>query len=260
MALIQCDFISEVLQLSTTMNVILPQQPTEDLDFKSKSTDIKYPTLYLLHGLSDDQTAWVRRTKIEEYASSKGIAVVMPAVHRSFYTDMAKGLNYWTFISEEVPTLARSFFPLSDKREDNFAAGLSMGGYGAFKLVLNHPDRFAAGASLSGAVDIDSIAKNNPSEKLELVFGNRDKINGSENDLFHLAGKVADSSGPKPKLFQCCGTEDFLYKDNIRYRDFLRRLELDLTYEEGPGTHEWGYWDMMIGRVLDWLPIGQNEG
>lgn len=94
---------------------------------------MKHPTLYLLHGLSDDHTIWLRRTSIERYVASMGLAVVMPAVHRSFYTDMDKGYRYWTFISEELPALARSFFPLSDKREDNFAAGLSMGGYGAFK-------------------------------------------------------------------------------------------------------------------------------
>ena len=152
MAFIQCGFFSEVLGLSTSMNVILPQSSAGQIGMEGKSFSEKHHTLYLLHGLSDDHTIWMRRTSIERYAASLGIAVVMPAVHRSFYTDMANGYNYWTFVSEELPAIARSFFPLSDAREDNFVAGLSMGGYGAFKLALRCPDKFAAAASLSGAL------------------------------------------------------------------------------------------------------------
>ena len=176
----------------------------------SKASD-KYPVLYLLHGLSDDHTIWARRTSIERYVASLGLAVVMPAVHKSFYTDMAKGDRYWTFVSEELPQIVRSFFPISAAREDNFVAGLSMGGYGAFKLALRCPDKFIAGASLSGALNIADLAKNrNPQRAWEYVFGDLDKIKGSDNDLLYLAEKVAKSNGPKPMLYQCCGTEDFL--------------------------------------------------
>jgi len=63
----------------------------------------------------------------------------------------------------------------------------------------------------------------------------------------------------KPRLYQCCGTEDFLYADNVRFRDVVRKLPLDLTYEEGPGEHAWAYWDKMIQNVLKWmLPNGKN--
>jgi len=255
MALIHCDFFSEVLGLSVNMDVILPQATFSQIGMQGKSFDDKHPTLYLLHGLSDDHTIWQRRTSIERYVAPLGIAVVMPAVHRSFYTDMHKGYRYWTFVSEELPAIARSFFPLSAKREDNFVAGLSMGGYGAFKLALRCPDKFAAAASLSGALDIVSAVKSRRVEEFEMIFGDLDKVEGSENDLFYLAKKVAESDGPKPKLYQCCGTEDFLYASNVKFRDYARSLGLDLTYEEGPGTHEWGYWDMKIQSVLNWLPI-----
>src|SRR5690554_3142250 len=136
MALIQCNFYSESLGVSTAMNVILPQQTTTQIGMNSRESGGRHRTLYLLHGLSDDHTIWLRRTSIERYVAALGIAVVMPAVNRSFYTDMHHGAAYWTFISEELPSLARSFFPLSDLREDNFVAGLSMGGYGSFKLAL----------------------------------------------------------------------------------------------------------------------------
>ncbi|MDB5084823.1 MAG: Esterase [Bacilli bacterium] len=242
MALIHCDFFSDSLKLSTSMYVILPQ-----------TTVGQIPTLFLLHGLSDDHTIWLRRTSIERYVASLGLAVVMPAVHRSFYTDMAAGFNYWTFISEELPQVARSFFPLSDAREDNFVAGLSMGGYGAFKLALNHPDRFAAAASLSGALDIQQRATDNAA-LFQPIFGAIDSIQGSANDLFHLANRVAAAEGPKPLLYQCCGTEDNLYRENVRFRDHCRNLSLDNTYEEEPARHEWGYWDKKIQTVLNWLP------
>jgi S-formylglutathione hydrolase FrmB len=95
--------------------------------------------LYLLHGLSDDDTAWLRRTSIERYVSELGLAVVMPQVHRSFYSDELHGLRYWTFLSDELPQLVDSFFHVSTRREDTFVAGLSMGGYGALKWALRQP-------------------------------------------------------------------------------------------------------------------------
>ena len=109
----------------------------------------------------------------------------MPSVGRSWYADMVNGPKYWTFISEELPAIARSFFPLSDRREDNFVAGLSMGGYGAFKLVLRFPDRFAAGASLSGALDIGERSKDRQ-EEFRYIFGDA-PLKGSMNDLFYAA-------------------------------------------------------------------------
>lgn len=257
MILNEVNFFSETVGLLSTMYVLLPQRTMADA--KTKRTP-KYKTLYLLHGHSDDHTAWMRWSSIEKYAEGLNLAVVMPAVHLSFYNDMTYGPAYWQFISEEVPTLVRDMFSLSAKREDNFVAGLSMGGYGAFKMALTNPDRFAAAASLSGAVDIVEVVreeKDDPGNKawqLEMrnVFGDLGKVPGSKHDLFALAKKV--SKGPvRPRLFQCCGTEDGLYPQNVRFRDAARKLKLDLTYEEGPGEHNWAYWDRMIQKALGWM-------
>lgn len=251
MAFIQCDFHSSVLGMAMSMNVIVPAVPKGG----------KWPVLYLLHGLSDDHTIWHRRTSIERYADQYGIAVVMPNAHRSFYTDMREGLPYWRYISEEVPGLAESWFPVSAEREERFAAGLSMGGYGAFKLALRCPDRFAAGASLSGALDmVNRWADDDffPDAEYRRIFGSREELQGSGDDLFRVASELAASGSAKPKLFQCCGTEDFLYGMNVRFRDHARSLGFDLLYEEGPGDHEWGYWDRNIQRVLEWLPLSKS--
>ena len=169
MILNEVNFFSETLGLLSTMYVLLPQRTLSDAQSKRRP---KYRTLYLLHGHSDDHTAWMRWSSIEKYAEGLNLAVVMPAVHLSFYNDMAFGPAYWQFISEEVPALVRDMFSLSSKRGDNFVAGLSMGGYGAFKMALTHPERYAAAASLSGAVDINdvvSVKKGDPLNKDWLV-------------------------------------------------------------------------------------------
>ena len=256
MALINCDFYSEALGLSTSMCVILPQNTVSQIGMGGSAKKDKYPTLYLLHGLSDDHTIWQRRTSIERYVADTGMAVVMPSAGRSFYTDMKHGYKYFTFISEELPDLARQFFPLSDKREDNFIAGLSMGGYGAFKIALSCPDKFAAAASLSGAVDIVSEVKSNNSnlkDEFYNIFGDSSLVEGSKDDLFYLAENLSSKTGPKPKLYQWCGTEDFLYEDNIKFKKFIETLDFDYKYEEEPGDHSWGYWDNKIQSVLKWL-------
>jgi S-formylglutathione hydrolase FrmB len=263
MILNEVDFFSETLGLRSTMYVLLPQRTLSDAQRKRTP---KYRALYLLHGHSDDHTAWQRWTSIERYVDGLNLTVVMPAVHLSFYNDMAHGGKYWQFISEEVPVVVRDLFSLSSRRKDNFVAGLSMGGYGAFKLALTRPERYAAAASLSGAVDINQVVKpvkNDPLNKawqaeMRTVFGDLSKVPGSKHDLFTLAKRVSRGS-VRPRLYQCCGTEDFLYADNLRFRDAVRKLPLDLTYEEGPGEHNWGYWDMMIQNVLRWMfPAGKK--
>lgn len=249
-------FFSDTLGFQTSMVVLLPKRTLSEM--KSRRTP-KYRTLYLLHGHSDDHTAWQRQTSIERYAEGLNLAVVMPAVHLSFYNDMAHGGKYWQFISEEVPAVVRDIFPLSSARKDNFVAGLSMGGYGAFKLALTHPERFAAAASLSGALDIRDVVDPNGRrndkdwlDEMRTVFGDLSKVPGSKHDLFTLAKKAAKAP-IKPRLYQCCGTGDELHPDNVRFRDIARKLPLDLTYEEGPGEHNWAYWDKMIQRVLVWM-------
>lgn len=251
MALLHVYFNSEVLGLKVAMDVLLPERPCP-------RPEGKWPTLYLLHGLSDDHTAWQRYTSIERYVREMDIAVVMPSVHRSFYTDMKYGMKFWTFISEELPEVCERMFPLSTARADRFAAGLSMGGYGALKLGLRRPDRYAAVASLSGAVDMVGMAGDEP-ERVSMfydVFGTLDDFRGGDDDLVAVANRfVAAGTQPLPKVYMACGTDDFLYGINQRFFKTFEKA-LDITYEEGPGGHTWDFWDAYIQRVLAWLPLG----
>ena len=264
MAFIDFHFFSESLGLTCAAHVLVPQPTVRQIGMAGGERRGKYPTLYLLHGLSDDHTIWMRRTSIERYAAEKNIAVVMPAVGRSFYQDMASGGKYWTFVSEELPALCEQFFPLATEREQRFAAGLSMGGYGALRLGLGRPDRFAAAASLSGALDMARRVREAGREGALIsraeyvgIFGLELKAEGTDADLFFLAQKLAASAGPKPKLFLACGTGDGLIGEQRALQKHLESLELEATCEESPGTHEWGYWDAQIRRVLDWLPLSK---
>nr|WP_294466660.1 alpha/beta hydrolase family protein [uncultured Sellimonas sp.] len=260
MALLHVDFFSEILEKSMNMDVILPQNTTNQIGMKGNAGSGKYKTVYLLHGMSDDQTTWQRRTSIERYVSEYGIAVVMPNADLGFYTNTAYGLPYWTFFSEELPKICREFFPqMSEKREDTLAAGLSMGGYGAWKLGLGVPETFGAAASLSGVLDVarrvrEEYAKagRKPAGFWEGIFGDLDKIEGSENDLKYLAGRLKEENRPVPRLYAWCGTEDFLYQNNLDMWEEMKRLGYSVVTASSEGDHQWKYWDQQIQAVLEW--------
>lgn len=268
MALIHCDFFSEALGMGSSMKVILPQprggaaNPGEAEgvpgEIPGAGGEHGFPTLWLLHGLSDDHSAWTRRTSIERYVSEMNLAVVMPSVDRSYYADMARGGRYWEFVSEELPRVCRQMFRLSARREDNFVAGLSMGGYGAFKLALNFPERYAAAASLSGALDPGGLLDEIPDRAHEWqnIFGDPPRVAGTAADLFGKSEALMRDEYKDLPLYACCGTSDFIYHHSNKFRDHAERLGLNFVYEEHESRdHEWGYWDQQIRRVLEWLPL-----
>ena len=256
MARIRCDFTSDVLQLATSMTVLLPQSAASQIGLAGTAGDDPPPVLYLLHGLSDDDTAWTRYTSIERYAATRGLAVVLPQVHRSFYTDEAYGGRFWTFLSEELPATVERLFRVSTRREDTFVAGLSMGGYGALKWALRRPERFAAAASLSGALDLAALQRDDPRPDMratmDRIFGDR-PVAGSADDLLHLLAGADPAA--LPRLMLRCGTEDHLLAHNERFVAACVERGVALDAGFGPGAHEWGYWDAEIRTVLDWLEL-----
>ena len=249
MALMHINFFSNVLGMSMNMDVILPQETIGQIGVEGKGYS-SLKTLYLLHGMSDDHTVWQRRTSIERYVTGLPLVVVMPTTHLGWYTDMKHGLNYWTFISKELPDICRQFFPqLSAKREDTFAAGLSMGGYGALKCGLLAPETFSVCASLSGAVDMAALdERRDANPAFHNAFGPFESIKSSDNDLLAVAERLTDKV-KRPRVYMWCGTEDFLIEPNRTMRGHLVKLGYDITYEESPGDHQWKYWDEKIQCV-----------
>ncbi len=256
MAHLRIDFFSDSLALSTSMTVLLPQRTTTQIGMAGATTDGLPPVLYLLHGLSDDDTIWLRRTSIERYVAPLGLAVVMPQVHRSFYADEHYGGRYWTFLSEELPELVSSWFRVSQDREDTFVAGLSMGGYGALKWALRQPERFAAAAGLSGALHIGGVhsgpVRAEDPRLFDRIYGDRSPA-GSDDDLLALVSRADPAA--IPALFVCCGEQDELIDGNRVFVDACARASVPVTSSFGPGEHDWAYWDAQIQDVLAWLPL-----
>ena len=238
MACLSWTFHSPSLRMATHAFVVLPEYPAQPQN-----------TLILLHGLSGACDTWNRRTSIERYAAAYGLAVVMPTTDLGWYTDMYRGDKYFAFITRELPAVCRDLFPMmSPRREDTYVAGLSMGGYGALKCALRAGDVFSRGASLSGAADIRQLP---PGGYWEDVFGPREQIPGSFNDLFAAAKALPPEN--RPPLYMWCGTEDSLLPGNHALRDHLLALGYDLTYAESAGNHAWQWWDLHIQDVLRWL-------
>ena len=249
MALIDLKFFSEALGVQTSVYVIIPQKSSAgEIGVDGKGGNEKYKCLYLLHGLSDDHSIWLRRTSIERYAAKYGICVVMPYGGRSFYTDMKYGEKYFTYITEELPMRISEFLNVSDKREDTFIAGLSMGGYGALKAALSKPEKYCAAAGMSSVTD---IKERQFDDLMKSIFGDPIVIE-DKDDLFSLAEKTAKAID-KPKIYMCVGFEDFLYEQNVKFKNKLNSLGYELTYAESKGTHNWDFWDEYIQYILEWM-------
>lgn len=256
MTFLQCSFKSEVLEMEQPLNVLLPEISIKDKEKRKNIEREGFPVLYLLHGLSGNHTDWMRKSNIERYAAEYGLAVVMPNVNRSFYVDMKHGANYYTYITKEIPHFARTNFPISEKRENNFIAGLSMGGYGAFMIALRNPGMFSAAASLSGALDMSPVFDMPDDEvgpMVRAIFGSKEEYINTDYNLIRLLKELQGKKDDLPRLFQCCGTEDYIYYMNQNFKTAAEKYGIGLTYEEGPGEHEWGYWDTNIQRVLKWI-------
>lgn len=253
MAFLQMDYFSDALGMCTAVNVILPEASKSLIGMETNAYGT-CKTMYLLHGLSDDQTIWMRRTSIERYAAERGLAVVMPAVTKSWYTDTAYGDNYLTFVAEELPRVCRSFFRgMSDKREDTFVAGLSMGGYGAAKIALTHPETFGGFASLSGCLNL--FGHSRPmSPSMRGIFGcdltDMAQLAGTDHDTVHLLETFAEKGFPFPKCYIWCGTGDHLLDSARVFKAKMDELGYSCTYQESEGDHSWHWWDMHIQDAM----------
>ncbi|MCR2821671.1 alpha/beta hydrolase [Lederbergia panacisoli] len=270
MALLQVNFLSSSLGRTIPMNVILP---VDKMTFPGMPVreDKPYKTLYLLHGVLGNYTDWVTGTNIVRYAMENDLAVVMPSGDNMFYVDnpWTVSNSYGEFIGKELVEITRKMFPLSDKREDTYIAGLSMGGFGAIRNGLKYHDTFGYIAGLSSALVIDGAEK--MTNDSPLFFANRNFFEGCFGDVSRvaesdmnpkwLAKKLVEEKADIPKIYMACGEGDSLLEANRSLKDYLGNIGIDLTYEEGPGGHDWDFWGEYIKKVLDWLPLeNKNAG
>jgi len=248
MALLRLDHVPETTKVTQPLLVVLPDP--------GRMGDVpvaRRKVLYLLHGLSDDATAWQRYTSIETLAAAYGLVVVMPSVGRSFYTDQPNGQAYFSYLTEELPRYLNDVFGLAPQREDCFIAGNSMGGYGAMKAALLHPERYAAAASFSGVLSLE-ILRLNPNDTRQkefgLLFGDLDKLSGSDHDPFVWLQTAAQTPSAAPHLFIAVGRQEDLYPLSGIFHAACQSLGLSSEYHEEDGHHDWFLWDRQIRQFL----------
>ena len=248
MAFLELHCFSQTLNVAVSINVILPEA-AQGIGVAAGTPEALPRVLYLLHGYSDDHTIWQRRTSVERYAASRNLAVIMPGVNHSFYLNEWQGERYWDFVSQELPLLVQRFFRVSTAPEDTFVAGLSMGGYGAMRLALTYPERFAAAATFSGAVDLVRRVKDSGKQGhagITRLFEHPEAVKGSDADLFALMKKNAKAPH-KPRILVACGDADFIFADSKKFFPALQKAGWDAAWSEKPDTgHVWSYWDEMI--------------
>jgi putative tributyrin esterase len=240
--------VPETVKVNLPLNIILPD-PGKMGDVPVAGRKV----LYLLHGLSDDASAWQRYTSIETYAADYGLVVVMPSAGRSFYTDQPNGQNYFSYLTEELPRYLEDVFGLKPKREDTLIAGNSMGGYGAFKAALLHPEMYAAAASFSGVLSLavlNALPDDPRKAEFALLFGDLDKLSGGEHDPAMWLEKAAKDPEKLPRLFISTGTQEDIHLLSVMFNSACESAGVRVDYREEDAGHVWPFWDAEIQRFL----------
>lgn len=260
MAFLQVSFASKALKRIVTLNALIPIDNIEiQGQEKKEKEDMK--AIYLLHGYTGYHNDWVCGSRIQELSHKYNIAVFMPSGENNFYLDDEdKGELFGEFIGKELVEFTRKMFPISKKREDTFIGGFSMGGYGAIRNGLKYSNTFSRIIALSSALIIYNIAGITSDYKdpvadyryYRRVFGDLDQLLGSDKDPEALILKLKNRNADIPKIYMACGTEDFLLNENRKYHDFLVAENIDVTYLERPGNHDWKFWDEYIEKALIW--------
>lgn len=251
MSIHQIHFFSNTLRRNTTATVILPEPKINNQVSLKFSRDF-FDTLWLLHGLGDDDSSFLRFTNIEQYANEHNLAVVMPNFDRSFYTNMTNGYNYWDYLTTELPSRMRSFYPLSNQPSRNIVGGNSMGGYGALKWTLNMPNTFCNAIILSGVVDLQRFSKEQRDlmPDFDLVFKGK-SLSKSSLDLSWLISKN-EKVYQQLNIYHSIGTKDFLWDSSQKLRRQLERtLGDNYHFTAFEGGHEWHFWDLQLEKALN---------
>ena len=216
-------------------------------------------SLILLHGLTGTDTDWLYGGVAQEMAIQYNLAVFMPTAGNFFYLDHGyRGGNWGTYVGEEFPDYVRKVFGYCDRREDTIIGGLSMGGYGTLHTALNYPERYCAAIALSSALRIHALAEGKadgvmPPAMFRDVFGDPDKLLESDRNPEWQYRKLKAEGKDIPSIYLAIGTEDSLYDANQEFRRFLTEQKADFRYEDGPGGHNWTFWNEYLNRGLGWV-------
>lgn len=259
MAILQVNFFSELFCRTVTANVILPADKSANGSYVPREKP--YKTLYLLHGYSGNYADWVHYTRIQHWAEERDLAVVMPSGENGYYVDSLLG-DFGEFVGRELVEVTRRMFPLSNRREDTYLAGLSMGGYGAIRNGLKYWPTFSCIAGLSSALHFFETPRaklTDPRARLFQACGVESPTDENPRVAYREMERGCLERGlPKTRIYMACGTSDSLLPGNRTFRDYLQSRDAALTYVEAPGKHNWDFWNDQILKVLKWLPLGDD--
>ncbi len=270
MSLLTYNYESEYLGGNHQISVILPDKPRQITPADFYRNGEKYKVLWLLHGTFGDNTDWVRRTNIELYASQRNLVVVMPAALNSNYSnwnEFMMGYRMYDYLTAELMPLIYGWLPVSDRREDNFIAGLSMGGRGTIKYAVNFPERFAAAAVLSAAPqDFHQMRPGNEDMMLDTEnfrlkrslnnAGGLEAFIASNENVWDIIDQKA-GTGTLPRLMFACGEDDSLIYGNLMlFKEHCQEIGLEAQWFTLPGyKHEWSFWDLAIQEALKFFGL-----
>ncbi|HEX6732362.1 MAG TPA: alpha/beta hydrolase family protein, partial [Pyrinomonadaceae bacterium] len=239
---------------SPTINAVLPYSVVLPVHYDA-SPATRYPVLYLLHGLTGHYNDWLSRTNVADYAAQYRLIVVTPEGNDSWYTDSATVATdkYETYVLKElIPEVQRRYRTI-EARYARGIAGLSMGGYGAFKLAFKFPGTFAFAGSMSGAFGVtrfteQQVGASRWQSSLKL-FGPTGSETRQQNDLFEIIRNLtATRVSALPFFYFDCGTEDspLIFPFHRELAALMVEKKIPHEYRELPGDHSWGYWDAQV--------------
>lgn len=257
MVLFRGDIKCKSLQRRTSISVILPSDNIHFLQDTEEIVPKPYRTLYLLHGLYGSDDIFLANTSIQKFAEDNGIAVVIPCGDNSFYVDNPKAHAYYgEYVGQELLDITRNIFPLSDKREDTFIAGFSMGGYGAIRNGLKYSKNFSKIGMISAALITDEISSYADDSNVlrsrnfyESVFGDLDKVENTDADPKYLIENCEDI----PDIYMACGIDDFLFAKNAEFYKYLKSKDIEATFVGDDGEHTWEFCDKYIKEFIKTL-------
>lgn len=236
MAFCELTMRSTVMMMDVKVSVIIPESRK---DYHSDDPSKKHPCLYILHGSQEDNSTWLNSSILYLLARDLDLFIVMPSAYNTCYVNTTFGLNMQKYIAEELPVKMERLFPISNKREDRFIMGESMGGYGTWLTSLSYPDRYSKAIPLSqgGFRDFKHI------------------LDTGAHSIDTLAKEVNDTAKEIPEYYLMCGTEDMLFKDVKRWEEFLKENcpNIPVTYEYWSGKHDFYFWNQAIPKALQFL-------
>ena len=255
------EFHADSIMQHTNFSFVIPNDFIMEEIKEPRHYDRPTKSLILLHGLTGTDTDWLYGGVAQEMAKQYNLAVFMPTTGNSFYLDRGyPGGNFGTFVGEELPAYIRETFGYCRTREDTLIAGLSRGGFGALRTALAYPDTFSACIALSPALVLHEVAGTGKRENsimpdglVREVFGNPETLLESEHNPEFLYRKGKAAGKTLPKIYMAIGREDSLYGVNQDFRRFLEQQQADFFYEDGPGIHDWDFWNKYLPRGLEWV-------